>query len=185
MHSLNLVWQSTCLTNRQKQYPRPWLITGIYTYGIPSGIHSDQGTSFDNKITGQLCKMYGVKQSTTTLCNPCGNSPCKQFNHTQENLLKTLPKDQIPNWPAHLGALVVVHNAMPNSMTGYQPYQLIFHCRAQTPCDNWLGFSQHDCTKYVSRDSWVQQQYELVWAANKWALKDIWQSTREIVEISS
>ena len=96
-----------------------------YTYRIPSRIHSDQGKSFDNKIIEQLCKIYGVKQTITTPYNPCINSPCNQLNHTLQNLLKTLPKDQKSNWPAHLGALVFVHNAKPHSTTGYQLYQLM------------------------------------------------------------
>ena len=54
----------------------------FYTYGIPSRIDSDQGKSFDNRIIKQLCKIYGVKQFTTTPYNPHGNSPCEQFNHT-------------------------------------------------------------------------------------------------------
>ena len=45
----------------------------FYTYGIPSRIHSDQGKSFDNKIIEQLCKIYSVKQSTTTPYNPHRN----------------------------------------------------------------------------------------------------------------
>ena len=46
-------------------------------YGIPSRIHSDQGRSFDNEIIAHLCKMYGIRQSTTTPYNPRGNSQCK------------------------------------------------------------------------------------------------------------
>ena len=140
----------------------------FYVYGIPTRIHSHQGKSFDNKIIEQLCKIYGVKQSTTTPYNPRGNSPCERLNCTLQNLLKTLPKDQKPNWPAHLSALVFAYNAMPHSTTGYQLYQLMFGCKAQTPCDNWLGLSQYDCSESVSKDSWVQQQFELVWAANQW-----------------
>ena len=49
----------------------------FYTYGIPSRIHSNQGKSFDNKIIEQLCKIYGVKQSTTTPYNLHRNSPCE------------------------------------------------------------------------------------------------------------
>ena len=47
------------------------------TYRIPSRIQSDQGKSFNNKIIEQLCKVYDVKQSNTTPCTPCGNSPCE------------------------------------------------------------------------------------------------------------
>ena len=69
----------------------------FYTYGIPTGIHRDQGKSFDNKIIEQLCKIHGVKQSTTTPYNPCSNSPCERLNCTLQNWLNTLPKDQKPN----------------------------------------------------------------------------------------
>ena len=151
----------------------------FHVYGIPTRIHSDQGKSCDNKIIEQLCKIYGVKQSTTTPYNPCSNSPCKRLNPTLQNLLKTLPKDQKPNWPAHLSALVFVYNATPHSTTGYQPYQLMFGCKAQTPCDNWLGLSQYDCSESISKDSWVQQQHEQVQAANQWALRSIQQSMQK------
>ena len=103
----------------------------FYAYGIPTRIHSDQGKSFDNKIIEQLCKIYSVKQSTTSPYNPHSNSPCERLNHMLWNLLQMLPKDQKPNWPAHLSALVFVYNAMPHSTTGYQPYQLMFGCKTQ------------------------------------------------------
>ena len=38
-------------------------------FGIPTRIHSDQGRSFDNEIISNLCKMYGIRQSTTTPYN--------------------------------------------------------------------------------------------------------------------
>ena len=95
----------------------------FYTYVIPSGTHSDQSKSLDNKMIKQLCKIYGVKQSMTASYNPCRNSQCKWLNCMLQNLLKTLHKDQKPNWPAHLGAFVFAYNAMPHSTTGYQPYQ--------------------------------------------------------------
>ena len=145
----------------------------FYTYGIPARIHSNHGKSFDNKIIEQLCKIYGVKQSTTTPYNPCRNSPCERLNCILQNLLRTLPKDQIPNWPAHLSALVFTYNAMPHSPTGHQPHQLMFGSKAQTLCNNWLWLSQYNCSKSVLKESWIQQQYELVWAMNKWALRSI------------
>ena len=123
----------------------------FYTYGIPARIHSDQGKSFDNKIIEQLLKIYGVKQSTTTPYNPCRNSPCERLNCTLQNLLKTLLKDQKPNWPAHLSALVFAYNATPHSTTGYQPYQFMFGHKAQTSCNNWFGLSQYSCSESVSK----------------------------------
>ena len=78
----------------------------FYIYGIPLRIHSDKGQSFENSILEHLYSMYAVKQSTTTLYNPQGNSSCERFNHTLHDLLKTLDKEQEANWPLHLSSLV-------------------------------------------------------------------------------
>ena len=120
-------------------------------------------------IINQLCKICGVKQSTTAPYNPHSNSPCKGLNHTLQNLLKTLLRDQKPNWPSYRGALVFAYNFMPHSTSGYKLYQLMFCCKAQTSCDSWLELSLYNCSEYVLKDLCVIQQYELVWVANKQA----------------
>ena len=94
-----------------------------------------------------------------------------------QNLLKTLLKDQKHNWPHQFSALVSAYNAMPHSTTGYQPYQLMLGYKAQTPCDNWLGLSQYNCSESILEDSLINQQYKLVLFPNQWALKSILQST--------
>ena len=93
----------------------------FYTYGILSRMHSDQWKSFHNEIINHLCTIYGIKQSRTTLYNQWGNSKCERFNWTLHDLLKTLPKSQKPNWPAHLNSSVFASNVMPNSNMGLQP----------------------------------------------------------------
>ena len=58
--------------------------------------------------------------------NPHGNLICETFNCTLLDLIKTLAKEQEANWPLHIPSLVFAYNAMPHSITGYQPYKLIF-----------------------------------------------------------
>ena len=81
--------------------------------------------------------MYNIKQSTTTPNNLYGNSICERFNHALLDLMKTLPKLK-GNWPLHVPSLMFTYNAMPHSITGYQPYELMFGCKA---CDAWLGLA--------------------------------------------
>ena len=83
----------------------------FYVYSIPTWIHSDKSYSFENDILTQLYSMYGIKQSSTTPYNPCGNSICEWFNHTLLNLLKILPKEQKSDWPSHVPSLVFAYNA--------------------------------------------------------------------------
>ena len=92
----------------------------------PARIHSDKGRSFENAIITQLYSKYNIKQSTTTPYNLRGNSICERFNRTLLGLLQSLPKEQKSTWPLHVPSLVFAYNATPHSVTGYQPYELMF-----------------------------------------------------------
>ena len=78
-----------------------------------------------------------------------------------------------PNWPAHLSSLVFAYNAMPNSTTGLQQYWLMLGCKAQTPCNNWLGLNNYDSDEFVSKSSLLQEHHKLMQATNQCALKSI------------
>ena len=153
----------------------------FYTYGIPAQIHSNKGHSFDNEIMSHLYVMYGVEQSTTTPYNLCGNAPTERLHCTLIGLLKSLPKEQKSNWPLHLPLLVFAYNAMPHDTTGYQPYELMFGCKAPTMCDSWLGLANCNDNFLQSKCTWVNQQHELILAANRWALKRIKMSAEKSV----
>ena len=127
----------------------------FYVFGILWRIHSDKGRSLDNSILEHLYSMYGVRQSTTTPYNPHGNSTCRRFDHMLHDLLKTLDKEKKANWPLHLSSLVFAYNAMPHSVTGYQPYDLMFGCKAPTICDTWLGLAQYNDQYLQSKSTWA------------------------------
>ena len=147
-------------------------------FGIPARIHSDQGRSFDNEIISNLCKMYGIRQSTTTPYNPHGNSQCERFNRTLFGLMRSLDKVQKPYWPNYLSALVFSYNATLHSATGYQPYELMFGRKAPTPCDNWLGLGNYKTAEFKTKTGWLNEQLNALLHANKQALKGIQRSTK-------
>ena len=60
---------------------------------------------------------------------------------------------------------------MPHDTTGYQPYELMFGCKAPAMCDVWLGLGNYNDNFLQSKCAWVNQQHELILAANRWALK--------------
>ena len=124
-------------------------------YGIPSRIHSDQGRSFDNEIIAHLCQMYGIRQSTTTPYNPCGNSQCERLNRTLFGLMRSLDQEQKPNWPIYLPSVVFAYNATPHSTTGLQPYELMFGRKAPMPCNNWLGLGHYKPGGFKFKTAWL------------------------------
>ena len=55
-------------------------------------------------------------------------------------------------------------------VTGYQPYELMFGCKAPTVCNAWLGLAQYNDHYSQSKSAWVNKQHELILASNKTAL---------------
>ena len=147
-------------------------------FRVPARIHSDQGWSFDNDIISHLCKMYGIGQSTTMPYNPRGNAMCERFNRTLFGLMRTLTKEQKPNWPTYVPSLVYAYNSTPHASTGFQPYKLMFGRKAPMPCDNWLGLAQYKSPGFKSKTIWLNQQLAAMMHANKQALKFIQKSNK-------
>ena len=120
------------VTNNQKSLTVAKILVEKWfsVFEIPARIHSDQGRSYANEIICHLCKMHGVRQSTTMPYNLCGNSQCKWFNRTLFGLVRTLNSEQKSNWPVYLPSLAYTYNATPHSSTSFQPYELMFGCKA-------------------------------------------------------
>ena len=102
--------------------------------------------------------MYNIKQSMTTPYNLHGNSICERFNLTLLDLIKTLSKEQKTNWSLHIPSFLFAYNVMPHSITGYQPYELKFGCKAPTICDAWLGLAHYNDKASTSKCVWQSEQ---------------------------
>ena len=97
------------------------------------------------------------------------------------DLSKTLDKEQKEKWPLLLLSLVFAYNAMPHSVTGYQPYKLMFSHKTPTVCDPWLRLAKYNDHYSQSKSTWVNEHHELTLAANRWALKYIKQTAKKTV----
>ena len=87
--------------------------------------------------------------------------------------LKCCLSHKKPSWPAHLNSLLFAYNAILNSTTGLHPYQLMFGCKAKTPCDIWLGLNNYDSHESVSKSSLICEHHKLIHAENQHALKNM------------
>ena len=77
--------------------------------------------------------------------------------------------------------IVIKANAMPHWTTGYEPYQLMFGCKAPTICSPWLGLANYNDNILQSKSIWVNQQHGLILAVNRCALKRIKSSVEKSV----
>ena len=111
--------------------------------------------------------MYNIKQSMTTPYNPHGNSICERFSHTLLGLLQSLPKEQKSCWPLHVPLLVFTYNATLHSITGCQPYKLMFGHKAPIICDAWLRLPHYNDKASTNKYAWFNEQHKLLMSANR------------------
>lgn len=125
----------------------------VIHYGMPQGLHSDQGANFESRTIRELCEISGCKKSRTTPYHPMGNGMCERFNRTLLDMLGTLEPNQKSDWKRYIGPLVHAYNCTRHESTGFSPFSLMFGRDPHLPVDLKYGLVQtgpaKTLTKYV------------------------------------
>ena len=79
----------------------------------------------------------------------------------------------------HVPSLVFTYNAMPYSISGYQPCELMFGYKAPAVCDVWLGLARYNDQASTNKHAWLNEQHEPLMSVNRQALKHIKQSAQK------
>jgi transposase InsO family protein len=111
----------------------------INHYGLPHRLHSDNGSNFTSQVIREMCKMLGIKRSTTTVYHPSGNGQTEKFNKSLLDMMATLPEMKKSRWKDYVQTLVHAYNCTKNSVTGFSPFHLMFGREPRLPIDHKFG----------------------------------------------
>ena len=82
----------------------------ITRFGNPLSIHSDQGRNYEACIFKEMCRLLGVRK-TSTGGNPRCNGLPERFNRTLVRMIKAYIKDEQTDWDLYLGCLAATYRA--------------------------------------------------------------------------
>lgn len=65
----------------------------ISRFGVPSVIHSDQGSQFESQLLREMCKLLQVQKTRTIPYHPKSDGMVEQFNKTLATMLTGYGKE--------------------------------------------------------------------------------------------
>ena len=152
-----------CFTKYLEVFPMPnmeavtvaeALVTGFFTkYGIPTYLHSDQGTQFESQLFQEVCRMLGVKKTRTTPFRPQSDGQSERSIRTLTKMIAMATKDQ-HEWDTCLPFISMAYRATPQESTGMSPNLLMFGRETTMPVDLLIGLPQdtpQETTQYAQQ----------------------------------
>ena len=153
----HFTWYAQCyVANQTTLTVAKTLVDKFFTiYRWPDKILTDRGTSFENYLFHDICKMAKIKKLCTGSYRPQTNGQCERFNKTLLNMLGTLPKDVKKRWQDWVPTLTHAYNCTTSKVMGYSPYFLIYGRQPRLPIAIEYGVnitdSYSDCKSYATK----------------------------------
>ena len=135
-------------------------------YGTPLRIHCDSGREFDCALMKDLCALYEIKLTFSSIGHPQSNGSIERFHATLAEMIRTNQADNPDEHPfSVLPYAVICYNNTKNKTHGFTPYELIFGHTSSRPPDT-LYDEKNLITKYI-RDLNNRMQYYYKIARNR------------------
>ena len=114
--------------------------------GIPKEVLTDQGSNFMSKLLSETYRMLGVKPIRTTPYHPQTDGLVERFNQTLKAMLRRAATESGKDWDKLIPFLLFAYREVPQSSTGFSPFELVFGRHVRGPLDilkeAWEGDSK-------------------------------------------
>ncbi len=102
--------------------------------GVSESILSDQGSQFCSKLVKKLCELTGIERFRTSPYHPQTNGLVERMHSTFKSVLaKCISRKQY--WVGQVPFVLLALRQMPQSDSGFSPFDLVFEHRVRTPLD--------------------------------------------------
>lgn len=118
-------------------------------FGTPLRIHCDYGREFDNSLLRDLCQLFEIKLTFSSVNHPQSNGSIERFHATLIEMIRAQKAENPRDHPSNLLPYAVIsYNNTKNRTTGFTPYELIFG-HTSSRCPETLYNQQTLISKYV------------------------------------
>ena len=103
--------------------------------GVPKEILTNQGTNFASKLLAELYRLLQVKAVRTSPYYPQTDGLVERFNCILKSMLRKTVTDEGKDWDRLLPYVLFAYREVPQSSTGFSPFELLYGRAVQGPLD--------------------------------------------------
>ena len=150
------------------------LVTKCFNlFGMPSWIHSDQGSNFESQLFEELCAILDVRKTRTTPYHPQSDGMVERFNRTCQQMLKVFVNENRSDWDDHLPHVMMAYRSTPHESTGLSPNTMMFGEELPLPIDLMAGPPPRHDSRYRCRTEYVEWLRQTISRAHTFARQQL------------
>ena len=111
------------------------LIKFFARVGIPKEILTDQGSNFVSQLLTEVYRLLHIHPIRTTPYHPQTDGLVERFNKTLKSMLRRATCDVGKDWDKLLPYLLFAYREVPQSSTGFSPFELVYGRAVRGPLD--------------------------------------------------
>jgi transposase InsO family protein len=127
------------------------LVTQVFTrHGCRQVLSSDRGTNFMSSLFQEMCKLMHIKKINSTSFNPKMQGKVEKFHAGLNQTMSHYVNKYGNNWDDLVDYALMVHRAMPHTITKFSPFYLLYGREMRLPTTNDLNACLSSGTKDVN-----------------------------------
>lgn len=97
----------------------------VYKYGAPNRVVSDNGPQFVAKLFQSVCRLLGMKTTTSSAFHPQTNGQVERYNRSLLSMLRHYVGDHQDDWDRYASTVTFAYNMSVHRSTGATPFELV------------------------------------------------------------
>ncbi|XP_055349914.1 uncharacterized protein LOC129596579 [Paramacrobiotus metropolitanus] len=169
-------------TNSAKEFEKFFVEDVVLKYGIPTHLHTDQGSHFTAKTFAKVARIFGIEHTFGTAYHPEGQG---QVEHSMQTIWDGIRKEcdakDGHRWHRNLQYVVCGINRAKHATTGFSPYYMLYGREMTIPQDVITGTNAPE--HYTDKEQYIRRMKERLQRAHDIAKTNIDEAFQKAAEL--
>ena len=114
----------------------------ISVLGVPSELHSDQGSNFESCVFREVCELLGIHKTRTTPGRPKSDGIVERTCRSNQAMMSSYVSQNQKDWDVYLPLLVLAYNSSLHDTTKCTPSKMMLGREFRLPMYSALGIPE-------------------------------------------